>query len=131
MCINARTPTNIPFEFNIDTINQQIVITTQNRNNHAYMLRSLLDLYLWLKDDMQGEWVLLGTKQEAEEPNPNTVEAWARSQLNPVNGFYGLTNGRRCQFASYVPSILECLGFLEVTHNPKNNTVRVRPIQPN
>ena len=85
---------------------------------------SLKDLYIWLKYDQEGSDVLLGTRREEETPNPGTVEEWARSENNPINDFYGLTPGRRGQFSTYIPSILEFLGFVEITHNPNNNTVR-------
>jgi hypothetical protein len=125
MSIRTQTPTNkASFEFDIDTNNNRIVITTTNGNQHAYHLNCLFDLYQWLKNDQEGQWVLLGTRGEEEEPDPDTVEAWARSPQNPIGGFYGLTNGRRGRFASYIPSVLECLGFVEVTHNAKDNVVR-------
>lgn len=66
----------------------------------------------------------LGSRGEEEIPNPSTVEEWARSNTNPVGGFYGVTQGRKGRFASYVPSVLEYLGFVEVEHNSRNNRVR-------
>ncbi len=130
MSIKTNTPTGIPFEFDVDTDQDRIVITTQNSSQHAYMLRSLLDLYLWLKDDCDGNWVLLGAQGEEESPNVGTIEQWARSEQNSVNGFYGLTPGLRGEFASYIPSILEHFGFVEVEHNLRNNRIRARPVTP-
>lgn len=88
------------------------------------MLQALRDLYVWLKHDCAGNWIYLGSKGEEEIPKQGTVEEWARSDANPVGGFYGVTPGRRGRFASYVPSLLELLGFLEVEYKPKNNRVR-------
>jgi hypothetical protein len=55
---------------------------------------------------------------------PSTVEAWARSESNPVGGYYGLRKGYRGRFANYVPPVLELLGLVELEHNARNNRVR-------
>lgn len=124
MAISIVTPTGIEFDFEIDTNNRTIVVITQNGNQHEYSLRALRDLYAWLKDSRNGDWVTLGTRGEEEIPNNGTVEEWARSNTNPITGFYGLTQGRRGRFASYIPSILEYYQFVEVTHEAQNNRVR-------
>ena len=118
------TPTGTKFEFEIDHNTQNIIITSEKGYQHEYLLRSLKDLYDWLKIDCRGNWIYLGSRGEEEIPNPGTVEEWARSNNNPVGGFYGLTQGRRGRFASYIPSILEYLGFVEIEHKPKNNQMR-------
>ncbi len=124
MKISILTPTGTEFEFEIDSNNQKIIITSQKGNQHEYLLRALKDLYVWLKNDYGGNWIYLGSRGEEEIPKPSTVEEWARSNTNPVGGFYGVTQGRKGRFASYVPSLLEYLGFVEVEHNPRNNRVR-------
>lgn len=124
MTISIRTPTGTEFKFEICSQDNKIVITSKKGNQHEYLLRSLKELYDWLKNDRDGNWVLLGSKGEEEIPNAGTVEEWARSTANPVGGFYGLTPGRKGRFASYVPSVLEYLNFVEIEHNPKNNRVR-------
>lgn len=124
MKIVTKTPTGTEFEAEIDSVNERILITSKKGNQHEYMLRALRDLYIWLRVDCGGKWIYLGSKGEEEIPNQGTVEKWARCDTNPVGGFYGVTVGRRGRFASYVPSILEALGFLEVEHNPKNNRAR-------
>jgi hypothetical protein len=53
-----------------------------------------------------------------------TVEAWARSDANPVGGFYGLKKGLRGRFGVYVPPVLEALGLAEVEHQSRNNRMR-------
>jgi hypothetical protein len=121
---NINTPTGTPFSFRIDHVNSSIIITSQNNHEHRYQLRSLNDLYNWLLNDRNEEWVLLGTKGEEESPRSDTAEAWARSENNPVQGFYGITTGRRGRFATYIPSILESLGVVEVEHKKRNNRVR-------
>ena len=55
-----------------------------------------------------------------------TVEAWARSTDNPVDGWYGLRKGLRARFGMYMPPLLEELGLAEVEHNPRNNRMRAR-----
>ena len=63
----------------------------------------------------------------ADEQKPaadGTVEAWGRSQDNPVGGWYGLKKGLRGRFGVYVPPVLEVLGLAEVEHNPRNNRMR-------
>ena len=124
MAISITTPTGAPFEFDVDTKNSLIAIVSQNGNRHEYMLRCLRDLNIWLKNNCNGNWIYLRSRGEEEIPNAGTVEEWARSNINPVHGFYGLTQGRRGKFASYVPSILEYFQFVEITHNARNNQVR-------
>ncbi len=53
-----------------------------------------------------------------------TVEAWGRSEANPVGGWYGLKNGLRWRFGVYIPALMEELGLCELEHNPKNNRMR-------
>jgi hypothetical protein len=55
-----------------------------------------------------------------------TLEAWARSETNPVGGWYGLRKGYRAASPLYVPPLLEHLGLVELEHNPRNNRVRGR-----
>jgi hypothetical protein len=55
-----------------------------------------------------------------------TVEAWGRSESNPVGGWYGLRKGYRGRFAMYVPPVLEELGKAEVERQPRNNRMRAR-----
>src|SRR6188472_2381832 len=55
-----------------------------------------------------------------------TVEAWGRSEDNPVGGWYGTRKGYRGRFGVYLPPLLEALGLVELEHNPKNNRVRAK-----
>jgi hypothetical protein len=92
--------------------------TTQLR----YHLACIDDLHAWLVE--QGDWVPLGNADEQKEAKPGTVEAWGRSDDNPVGGWYGLKKGLRGRFGSYVPPVLEALGLAEVEHQPRNNRMR-------
>jgi hypothetical protein len=87
-----------------------------------YRLRAIEDLRVWLVE--QGDWVLLGAADEKKPAADGTVEAWGRSSDNPVGGWYGLRNGYRGRFGMYLPPLLEALGLAEVTHNPRNNSMR-------
>jgi hypothetical protein len=87
-----------------------------------YQLRALDDLHAMLA--AHGDWMPLGSADEQKPAADGTVEAWARSDSNPVGGFYGLKKGLRGRFANYVPPVLEKLGRAEVEHNPRNNRMR-------
>jgi len=87
-----------------------------------YHLRCLDDLSEMLKEN--GDWVPLGNADEQKPAAPGTVEAWGRSEDNPVGGWYGLKKGLRGRFANYVPPVLETLGRAEVEHNARNNRMR-------
>ena len=67
----------------------------------------------------------LGAADENKAATPGAVEAWGRSPDNPVGGWYGLRNGYRGRFGMYLPPLLETLGLAEVTHHPRNNSMRV------
>ncbi len=87
-----------------------------------YHLSAIDDLYAWLKS--QGDWVPLGSADEQKPAADGTVEAWGRSEDNPVGGWYGLKKGLRGRFGMYLPPLLERLGLAEVEHNPRNNRMR-------
>jgi hypothetical protein len=89
-----------------------------------YHLRCIDDLHAMLKT--AGDWMPLGVADEQKEAKPDTVEAWGRSETNPVQGWYGFKKGLRGRFANYVPPVLEALGLAEVEHNPRNNRMRAR-----
>jgi hypothetical protein len=92
--------------------------TTQLR----YQLRAIEDLHAMLKQ--HGTWMPLGSADEQKPAAPGTVEAWARSDDNPVKGWYGLWKGYRGRFGMYMPPLLEALGLAEIEHNLKNNRMR-------
>lgn len=88
----------------------------------AYRLEAIEDLHAWLRE--QGDWVDLGAADEKKPAKAGTVEAWGRDPANPVGGWYGLRNGYRGRFGMYLPPLLEALGLVELTHDPRNNRVR-------
>ncbi|MCU1479707.1 MAG: hypothetical protein JWQ19_493 [Subtercola sp.] len=87
-----------------------------------YQARAIDDLHAWLVE--QADWVPLGAADEQKPAADGTVEAWGRSEANPVGGWYGLRKGYRGRFGMYLPPLLEHLGRAELTHTPRNNSVR-------
>lgn len=87
-----------------------------------YQVRAIEDLTAWLRE--QGDWVPLGAADESKPAADGTVEAWGRSESNPVGGWYGLRKGYRGRFGMYLPPLLEKLGVVELTHDARNNSVR-------
>jgi hypothetical protein len=87
-----------------------------------YHLSAVKDLHAWLVK--QGDWVPLGAADENKPAAEGTVEAWGRSDKNPVKGWYGLRKGYRGRFAMYLPPLLEKLGLAEITHDARNNKMR-------
>jgi hypothetical protein len=88
----------------------------------TYRLHAIEDLHAWLR--RQGDWVPLGAADENKSAADGTVEAWGRSESNPVGGWYGLRKGYRGRFGMYLPPLLEELGLAELTHEARNNQVR-------
>ena len=90
----------------------------------TYDARVVDDLHAWLRE--QGDWVPLGAADEQKPAKEGTVEAWARSESNPLGGWYGLRKGYRGRAGMYLPPLLEELGLAELEHQPRNNRMRAR-----
>ena len=88
----------------------------------TYQARAVEDLHAWLTE--RAEWVPLGASDELKPAAEGTVEAWGRSDTNPVGGWYGLRKGYRGRFGMYLPPLLEQLGLAELTHDARNNSMR-------
>ena len=101
-----------------------ILVCTVGTTVLHYDLRCVDDLAAMLKK--QGDWMLLGSKDEKQETKEGTVEHWARSNDNPIGGWYGLKKNFRGRFAMYIPPLMEHLGLAEVEHNPKDNRMRLK-----
>jgi hypothetical protein len=91
----------------------------------TYDARAIDDLHAFLL--AQGDWVPLGAADEKKPAAAGTVEAWGRSEDNPVGGWYGLRKGYRGRFGMYLPPLLEELGLAELTHDARNNSTRALP----
>lgn len=90
----------------------------------SYQARGIEDLAAMLTS--RGDWVALGNADEGKPVTDGSIEAWARSDDNPVGGYYGLRKGYRGRFANYVTPVLELLGLAELEHGPRNNRARAR-----
>ncbi len=90
----------------------------------TYDARAIEDLHAWLTE--QGDWVPLGAADEKKPAADGTVEAFGRAADNPLGGWYGQRNGYRGRFGMYLPPLLEALGLAELTHEPRNNSMRAR-----
>ncbi len=105
-----------------ETLDPPAIVCQVGTTQLRYHLSAIEDLHSWLK--AQGDWVPLGSADEQKPAADGTVEAWARSEDNPVGGWYGLKKGLRGRFGMYMPPLLERLGLAEVEHNPRNNRMR-------
>jgi hypothetical protein len=105
-----------------ESLDPPALVVQVGKTQLRYQLRALDDLHAMLAE--HGDWMALGSADEQKSAADGTVEAWARSDSNPVGGFYGLKKGLRGRFANYVPPVLEKLGRAEVEHNPRNNRMR-------
>lgn len=101
---------------------RDILVCTVGKTILHYDIHCLDDLHKMLKD--HGDWMNLGSADEQKPPKDGTVEAWGRSENNPVGGWYGLKKGFRGRFGMYIPPLMEALGLAEVTHDAKNNKMR-------
>ncbi len=110
--------------FRDDTLEPPAIVVQVGKTELRYQLRCLDDLQAMLKK--HGDWMPLGSADEQKPAADGTVEAWARSEKNPVKGWYGLKKGLRGRFANYVPPVMEALGLAEVEHNAKNNRMRAK-----
>ena len=81
-----------------------------------YYLRCINDLHEMLR--VHGDWMALGNADEQKPAGEGTVEAWARSTDNPVEGWYGLKKGLRGPFGNYVPPVLERLAWPRSSTTP-------------
>lgn len=99
-----------------------ILVCTVGKTILHYDMRCLDDLHSMLKS--HGDWMELGSADEQKHAKDGTVEAWGRSESNPVGGWYGLKKGFRGRFGMYIPPLMEALKLAEVTHNPKGNKMR-------
>ena len=100
----------------------QALVCVVGKTTLGYQLRAIEDLHEMLK--AYGDWMPLGSADEQKPAAEGTVEAWARSESNPVGGWYGTKKGLRGRFGMYMPPLLEALGLAELEHNARNNRMR-------
>ncbi len=120
-----KTPPNTSEYFMYKDISKEgtdIIICVVGKTILHYDARCINDLHQMLKKHK--DWMDLGGADEQKPAKEGTVEAWGRSESNPVGGWYGLKKGFRGRFGVYLPPLLEVLGLAEVTHEAKNNKMR-------
>ena len=103
---------------------KEVLVCTVGKTVLHYDMRAIDDLQAMLKK--HGDWMELGSADEQKPAKEGTVEAWGRSDKNPVGGWYGLKKGLRGRFGMYMPPLMEALGLAEVTHDPKGNKMKVK-----
>jgi hypothetical protein len=108
--------------FRDESLDPPALVCRVGKTELRYHLRAIEDLHAMLK--AHGDWMLLGSADEQKPVAEGTVEAWARSDSNPVGGWYGLKKGLRGRFAMYVPPVLEVMMLAEVERQPRNNRMR-------
>lgn len=101
---------------------RKVIVCVVGKTTLMYDQRCLEDLQTMLKD--HGDWMELGSADEQKPAKEGTVEAWGRSETNPVGGWYGLKKGLRGRFGMYVPPLMEVLGLAEVTHDARGNKMK-------
>ncbi|MBA2282648.1 MAG: hypothetical protein H0W25_15670 [Acidimicrobiia bacterium] len=99
-----------------------VLVCTVGKSTLLYDARCIDDLAAMLRE--RGDWVELGSADEQKPAKDGTVEAWGRSEDNPVGGWYGLKKGMRGRFGMYLPPLLEHLGLAELEHNARGNRMR-------
>ena len=103
---------------------KDILVVTVGKTVLHYDYRALDDLHQMLKK--HGDWMELGSADEQKDAKEGTVEAWGRSESNPIGGWYGMKKGLRGRFGMYIPPVMEELGLAEVEHNPRSNRMRAK-----
>ena len=103
---------------------KDILVCTVGKTILHYNYQCISDLHTMLK--LHGTWIELGSADEQKTAKEDTVEAWGRSEKNPVGGWYGLKKGLRGRFGMYIPPLMEKLGLAEVTHDAKGNKMRAK-----
>lgn len=99
-----------------------VLVCQVGQTQLRYLVSCVEDLHAMLVE--RGEWVPLGGADEGKPAPEGSVEAWGRSEDNPVGGWYGVRKGYRGRFGVYLPPLLEALGLVVLEHNPRNNRVR-------
>lgn len=102
----------------------EILVCTVGKTVLHYDASILDDLHAMLKK--QNDWMELGSADEQKPAKDGTVEAWGRSEKNPVKGWYVLKKGLRGRVGMYISPVMERLGLAEVTHEAKGNKMKAK-----
>lgn len=105
-----------------DSLDPPLLVCQVGSTKLTYLARAVDDLHAMLV--AHGDWMPLGSADESKPAAEGTVEAWGRSESNPVRGWYGQRKGYRGRFGMYLPPLLEALGLVELEHEARNNRMR-------
>lgn len=105
-----------------DDVEPPLLVARLDRMQRTYLARAVDDLHAYLVE--RDDWVPLGACDEQRPPVEGTVEAWARSESNPVGGWYGQEVGSRGRFALYVPPLLVHQGRAEISIENRRSRIR-------
>ena len=103
---------------------KEILVCTVGKTVLHYDAAILDDMHAMLKKHK--DWMELGSADEQKPAKDGTVEAWGRSDKNPVGGWYGLKKGLRGRVGMYIPPLMEKLDLAEVTHDAKGNRIKAK-----
>ena len=103
---------------------KDVLVCTVGSTVLYYDYRCLEDLSKML--EASGTWMELGSADEQKTAKEGTIEAWGRSEKNPVGGWYGLKKGFRGRFGMYIPPLMEMLDLAEVTHDARGNKMKAK-----
>jgi len=103
---------------------KDVIVCVVGKTTLLYDARCLNDLQQMLKK--HGDWMELGSADEQKPAKDGTVEAWGRSESNPLGGWYGLKKGLRGRFGMYISPLMEELGLAEITHEAKGNKMKAK-----
>ena len=118
-------PRKSKYTMHTEEINSiEVLVCTVGKTVLHYNLNCIDDLHAMLKK--HDDWMELGSADEQKPAKEGTVEAWGRSENNPVGGWYGLKKGLRGRFGNYIPPLLEALGLAELTHVARGNKMRAK-----
>jgi hypothetical protein len=105
-----------------ESVDPPLLVCQVGSTKLTYLARAVDDLHAMLV--AHGDWMPLGSADESKPAAEGTVEAWGRSESNPVRGWYGQRKGYRGRFGMYLPPLLEALGLVELEHEARNNRMR-------
>lgn len=103
---------------------RDVIVCVVGKTTLLYDYRCLADCHKMLK--AHGDWMELGSADEQKPAKDGTVEAWGRSEKNPIGGWYGLKKGLRGRFGMYIAPLMELLGLVELTHDARGNKMRAK-----
>lgn len=103
---------------------KEMLVSTVGKAISHYNYRCLANLPAMLKN--HNDRMELASIDEQKPVKAGTAKIRGRSEQKLVGGWYGLKKGLRGKFAMCVPPLMEKLGLAELTHDAKENKMRVK-----